>query len=85
MKVIGTNILINQIKEDVKTESGLLLSSDDTSKFRYQKGKVIEPGSEVSVVKKGDTIYYDESRGYTMLIENEKFTIIQLRDVVVVL
>ena len=53
--------------------------------MRYQKGKVIEPGNEVSQVKAGDVIYYDKSRGYTMLINNDKHTVIQLHDVVVVL
>ena len=85
MKVIGTNILIQKINEDVKTESGLLLSSEDASQMRYQKGKVIQPGNEVSQVKAGDVIYYDKSRGYTMLINNDKHTVIQLHDVVVVL
>jgi co-chaperonin GroES (HSP10) len=62
-----------------------LLSSEDTSQFRYSKGKVVEPGTHVEVINKGDVIYYDKRQGYTMIIENEKFTVIQERDVVVVL
>jgi|TARA_R100000951_G_scaffold104818_1_gene98209 co-chaperonin GroES (HSP10) len=85
MKLIGKNILIEVIHEEVKTSSGLLLSTEDTSQFRYSKGKVIEPGTNVEVISKGDVIYYDKRQGYTMLIENDKFTVIQERDVVVVL
>lgn len=85
MKLIGKNILIDVINEEIKTSSGLLLSSEDTSQFRYSKGKVIEPGTDVNVISKGDIIYYDKRQGYTMLIENQKFTVIQERDVVVIL
>ena len=53
--------------------------------FRYSKGKVVEPGTDVDVISKEDVIYYDKRQGYTMLIENKKFTVIQERDVVVVL
>ena len=60
MKLIGKNILIEVIHEEVKTSSGLLLSTEDTSQFRYSKGKVIEPGTNVEVISKGDVIYYDK-------------------------
>ena len=40
MKLIGKNILIEVINEEVKTSSGLLLSTEDTSQFRYSKNKI---------------------------------------------
>jgi len=70
MKLIGKNILIDVINEEIK---------------RYSKGKVVEPGTDVDVISKEDVIYYDKRQGYTMLIDNKKFTVIQERDVVVVL
>jgi co-chaperonin GroES (HSP10) len=53
--------------------------------MRYKKGKIIKPGSDVQVIKEKDLVYYDRNAGHTMLIENEQVTIIQERDVVVVL
>ncbi len=85
MKPIGKYIVIKTIKEELKTESGLLLSSQDASDFRYKKGEVIKPGTQVDVIQEGDIIYYDGSAGHQMLIEDNPYTIIQERDVVVVI
>lgn len=85
MKPIGKYILIKEIKEEVKTESGLLLSAEDTSNIRYKKGKVIAPGTDVNVIDSDNIIFYDSRAGYTMIIEEEQFTVISEKDVVVVL
>jgi|TARA_R110002012_G_scaffold58378_3_gene151454 co-chaperonin GroES (HSP10) len=84
MKPIGKYIAIKEIKEEVKTKSGLLLSGDDVDGIRYKKANVAESGTDVNVINKGDTIYYDSRAGYSMFIESEQFTIIQEHDVVVV-
>lgn len=85
MTPIGKNIVIKTIDEEIKTTSGLLLSAEDASQFRYKKGQVVKPGTEVDVISEGDMIYYDKRSGYTMLIHDEPYTIISERDVVVVL
>ena len=85
MKPINKYIVITTIDEQIKTDSGLLLTGSDAEKFRYKKGQVIKPGTTVDCVSDGDLIYYDRNAGYTMLIENVPYTIIQERDVVVVL
>ena len=85
MKPIGKYIVISQVKEEVKTESGLLLSAADALDIRYKKGKVIAPGTDVSVIESEDVIFYDSRAGYTMIIEGEQYTVISERDVVVVL
>jgi co-chaperonin GroES (HSP10) len=85
MKPIGKNIVIKTIDEDVVTDSGLILSGEDANQLRYKKGLVVAPGTEVSVISEGDTIYYDKAHGYTMIIRDTQYTIIQERDVVVVL
>ena len=85
MKPIGKNIIIKIIEEEIKTTSGLLLSSEDAKQLRYKKGEIVKPGSQVSVIKEGDVIYYDKRAGYTMLINDEPYTVISENDVVVVL
>lgn len=85
MKPIGKYIAITTIEEEVKTSSGLLLSSDDVSSMRYKKGVVVSPGTDVSVINSGEHIYYDKSAGYSMMINGESYTIISERDVVVVI
>ena len=85
MKPVGRYIIIKTITEEVKTSSGLLLSQSDVEDFRYKKGKVIKPGTEVTVIKADDMIYYDKNAGHTMMIHDNTYTIIQEREVVIVL
>ena len=85
MKPIGKNIIIQTIDEQIKTESGLLLSSEDANQLRYKKGLIVKSGTEVGSIQDGDTIYYDKRSGYSMIINDEQYTIIQEKDVVVVL
>lgn len=85
MKPIGKYIVIKTIEEEIKTSSGLLLSAEDTNQMRYKRGNVVKPGSTVDVIKENDDIYYDKRAGFTMLIDNEPYTIITENDVVVVL
>ena len=85
MKPIGKHIVVNVIEEEIKTESGLLLSSQDANAFRYQIADVVKPGTDVSIINEGDRIYFDKRQCYTMMIEGKQYTVIQERDVVVVL
>ncbi len=62
MKPIGKYIAITPIEEQIRSKSGLVLSGQDVSDFRYKKGVVSEPGTDVHGIKKGDTIYYDSMR-----------------------
>jgi co-chaperonin GroES (HSP10) len=85
MKPIGKYIVVKDVQESVKTESGLILSGEDTNQLRYKRAEVIAPGSDVSVIEEGDELYYDKAHSFTMLINDEQFTIISERDVVVVI
>ena len=85
MKAIGKYIVINEINEKIKTESGILLTSEDSSQLRYKKGTVLVPGTDVDTVKEGDLIYYDKRAGHSMSLNNEIVSIIRENDVVVVL
>ena len=85
MTPINKYLLVEIIEEQMKTESGLLLSGNETDQFRYKKGRVVAPGTNVDCVKEGDIIYYDKNAGYTMLVNDIKYTVILERDIVVVL
>ena len=85
MKAINKYIIIDQIREEVKTSSGILMSGEDMIGIRYKKGLVISPGDNVNNIKEGDIIYYDSTAGHTVVLGGDKHTVIQERDVVVVL
>lgn len=84
MTPIGKYIAVRNIEEEIKTESGLILSGEDANQFRYKKAKVIKPGTDVSVIMANDVVYYDKAHGFTMLIKDEQYTIIRESDIVVV-
>lgn len=85
MTPIGKYIIIKNVDESIKTESGLLLSGEDANQLRYKRGLVIAPGTEVAVIEQGDELYYDKAHSFTMLIDDVQYTIISERDVLVVL
>ena len=86
MKAIGKYIVINPIKEtETKTKGGLLLAEAQREDIRYRRAKVVKPGSDVVVLKKGDEIYYDKAAGFNIEIKQEQYKIIKEQDVVIVL
>jgi co-chaperonin GroES (HSP10) len=84
MQPIGKYIVVSNIEEEIKTDSGIILSGEDANQFRYKKGRVIKPGTDVSVIKENDVIYYDKGQSFTMIINDGQYTIIREVDVVVV-
>jgi len=85
MTPINKYLLVEIIEEQMKTESGLLLTGNETDQFRYKKARVAAPGTNVDCVMEGNIIYYDKNAGYTMLVNDIKYTVILERDIVVVL
>ena len=85
MKPVGKYIIIKKVNEEYKTDSGILLSPEDISDLRYHKAKVIKSGTDVDTIHSNDLIYFDKTAGHSMIINDDIFTIIQERDVVVVL
>lgn len=85
MKAVGKYIVLSEIEEKQKTESGILLTSEDSNQLRYKKGLILIPGTDVEVVKEGNVIYYDKNAGHKMMLNEEIVTIISERDIVVVL
>ena len=86
MKAVGKFIVIDPVKEtDVTTKGGLILAEKQREDVRYRRAKVIEPGSDVSVLKKGDEIYYDKSAGFNIEINKEEYKVIKEFDVVIIL
>ena len=86
MKAVGKYIVIDPVKEDnVKTQGGLILGEQQREDIRYRRAKVVEPGSDVDVLKTGDEIYYDKSSGFNIELNNKEYKVIKEFDVVVIL
>ena len=86
MKAVGKYIVIKPVKEtDVKTKGGLILSEKQREDVRYRRAKVVEPGSDVSVLKKDDEVYYDKASGFNIEINKDEYKVIKEQDVVIIL
>ena len=85
MKPIGKYIIVDKIKEEITTDFGLVLSAEETEKIRYKKAKVIAAGTDVTVIKKDDVLYFDSARAHTLMLQDMPYTILSESDVVVVL
>jgi co-chaperonin GroES (HSP10) len=81
IKTISKYIALKRIVEEVKTGFGLALTAKEAADQRYQKGLIVSVGDEITNIKAGDTVLYDKSNSYSMLIEGEEITIIQFREV----
>ena len=80
MRAIGKYIVVSPLHEEIKTNSGLVIDMDE---MRYHRGEVVEAGSDVIGVHTGEVIYFDKHAGHTARIDDQTFTIILERDVVV--
>ena len=86
MRAIGKYIVIEPIKEnDVQTKGGLILAEKQREDIRYRRAKVVEPGSDVSLLKKDDEVYYDKAAGFSTEINKEEYKVIKEHDVVIIL
>ncbi|AKI97202.1 co-chaperone GroES [Kosmotoga pacifica] len=83
MKVIplGSRLLIKPIKEERKTEGGIVLP--DTAKEKPMKAEVIEVGKDVEDldIKAGDKVIFSKYAGTEIKIDDEDFIVIDQDDI----
>jgi co-chaperonin GroES (HSP10) len=85
MKVLSKYLIVKKIAEQKQTKSGLLLTGEDANEMRYHKAIVYKVGDSINGINSDDTILYDKVQSYDIVLDNERMTIIQERDVVCVL
>lgn len=84
MKVIKSNVLCKEIKSDspVTKVGGFVIPEDQKE---YMKAEVICVGEEVSGLSAGDNIYVYPKAGKEIEINGEKYRVINISEVIVVL
>ena len=86
MKAVN-DYLIVEISKEAPTSGGLLLSDEDKNNLRHRKATVVSSSplcKEQGNIQEGDTVYYDKSGSFTILVDGVQKTVIRLRDVVLV-
>jgi co-chaperonin GroES (HSP10) len=86
MIAVGKNIIIKDTQEKTtKTKGGLILAEKQREDIRYQEAEVLIPGSDITLLKKGDKIFYDKHAALNVDIEGKVFKIIKEKDIVIIL
>ena len=85
MKAVGKFIIVTEVRESYKSQGGLLLTSQDNIGMKYREGTVVSVGSLVNGIKKDDVIYYNKVMSHEARIQGELYTVLQEKDVAVVL
>tara|TARA_Y100000114_G_scaffold31941_1_gene27505 strand:+ start:1618 stop:1875 length:258 start_codon:yes stop_codon:yes gene_type:complete len=85
MKAIGKFIVVEENRESYKSKGGLLLTGEDKVGMTYRKGKIKSVGDLITKLKEGDIIYYNKIHSHEARIEGDIYTVLQERDVAVVI
>jgi chaperonin GroES len=84
IKPLGENVLVQPLKADVKTKSGIVLP-DTASEDRPQEGKVIAVGDDKKIkVKKGQKVIFAKYSGTEIKMDNEEYLIMKNEDILAV-
>lgn len=85
MRAINKYLIVKRSNEETVSSGGLLMSRAEEAEMRYQKGVVVTPGTLVEHIKEGDSVYFDKVHAFDLKLEGETVTIVQEKDIVVVL
>ncbi len=81
VKPLGERLLIKPIKEEEKTEGGIVLP--DSAKEKPMKAEVIAVGEKVDEIDlvPGDKVIYSKYSGTEIKIDDEEYIIIDAEDI----
>jgi co-chaperonin GroES (HSP10) len=85
MEVLNKFIILERVYEKKTSSSGLIMSDEDTNEMRYHKGNVKDVGFNVLGIAAGDSVIFDRVSAHDVMIGDDRFTIIQEKDVACVL
>ncbi len=81
MKALRDNVIVSKIKEETKSESGLILTGTEAESL-FQKGVVMSVGKDVELISVADTVVFIKNQGADITDDGEKFTIVGNKHVV---
>ena len=85
MKAIGSFVVIETEKEEVKNSMGLIMTEANEKSIRYKLGKVKSVGDDVNGLSVGDSIYYDSAAGSDVRIDGQRLVVIHDRNIAIVI
>ena len=80
IKVLGTRVLIEEVIEDIKSESGIILGETKTSAQRI--GKVISIGDSVEEIKVNDKVMFDGYKSFSIDLAGNTYLIMEENNII---
>ena len=80
IKMLGKRVLIEEVVEDIKSESGVILG--DTKNSAQRTGRVISVGASVEEVSLGDKVLFDGHRVAPLDFEGKIYLIMGENNVI---
>lgn len=89
LKPLGDRVIIKKVEAEEKTKSGIVLPS--SAKEEPQMAEVLAIGADIvndekkkDQIKVNDTVIFSEYAGTEVKVEDEKYTILKLSDILAV-
>jgi len=79
-KPLGKRVLAQRTEVEEKTASGIILV--DSAKEKPNTAKVVAVGSEVSELKEGDIIVFEQFRGTELSLEGDDYLVLDIENII---
>ena len=84
IKPLADHILIEPIKEEERTKSGILLP-DTAEKEKPEQGRVVAVGSKCKEVKEGDKVLFTKYGPNEIKVEDKEYLIAKEEDILAII
>lgn len=79
-KPLGKRVLVQRTEVEEKTASGIILV--DSAKEKPNTAVVKAIGSEVTELKEGDTIVFEQFRGTELSLQGEDYLVLDIENII---
>ena len=80
IKMLGSRVLVEEIVEDVKSESGIILGTTEKSPQRV--GTVISVGDSVEEIGLGVKVMFDGYKSFSIELDGKTYLILDIESVI---
>ena len=80
IKVLGNRVLIEELVEDIKSESGIILGNTENSAQKI--GTVISVGDSVEEIKITDKVMFDNYTAFPIELDGKTYIIMEENNVI---
>ena len=80
IKILDSRVLVEEIVEDIKSESGIILGNTEISPQKI--GKVISVGDSVEEIKVNDKVMFDGYKSFSIDLDGNTYLIMEENNII---